>query len=126
MARRPNEAGVTHLMELNRMIRTVLAGSLVAAALISGTAQAADSTAVATQYGCLGCHAVAAKVLGPSFQEVAAKYKGDAGAPAALAAKVRAGGVGSWGQIPMPPQAGPTDDELKAIVGWILATPAAK
>lgn len=108
------------------MIRTVLAGSLMTAALASGTAQAADASGIAAKYGCLGCHAVAAPVLGPSFQAVAAKYHGNAGAPAALAAKIRAGGSGAWGEIPMPPQAGPTDDEMKAMVAWILATPAAK
>lgn len=108
------------------MIRTVLAGSVMLAALSIGTAKAADASGVAAKYGCMGCHAVAAQVLGPSFQAVAGKYKDDKAAPAALAAKIRAGGAGTWGQIPMPPQAGPTDDEMKAIVAWVLATPAAK
>lgn len=108
------------------MMRSLFAGGLLAATLFLGTAQAADASGVAARYGCIGCHAVATQVLGPSFQAVAAKYKGDAAAPAALAAKIRAGGAGAWGQIPMPPQAGPTDDEMKAIVAWVLATPAAK
>jgi cytochrome c551/c552 len=106
------------------MIRRSLIGSLLAAVvtLAAGTAQAdAAAMATATKYGCLGCHGVASKVVGPGFREVADKYKADKSAEAALTAKVRAGGAGNWGPIPMPPQAGPTDSELKAVVGWILA-----
>lgn len=107
------------------MIRPSLIASALLAALYfsAGNAQAdaAAASATAAKYGCLGCHGVANKVVGPGFREVADKYKADKGAEGALIAKVRAGGMGTWGQIPMPPQAGPKDDELKAIVGWILA-----
>jgi sulfite dehydrogenase len=70
--------------------------------------------------GCLACHALKQRVVGPSFSEVATKYSGDAGAPARLAAKIRQGGQGVWGQVPMPPNPGLPDAELQAIVGWIL------
>lgn len=107
------------------MIRRSLIASaaLAAFSLSPGTVQAdaAAASASAARYGCLGCHGVANKVVGPGFREVADKYKADKAAEATLIAKVRAGGAGTWGQIPMPPQAGPKDDELKAIVGWILA-----
>ena len=69
---------------------------------------------------CLGCHAPDKRVVGPAFREIAAKYAGDAGAAARLAAKVRSGGAGAWGQVPMPPNPGIADAELRAMVSWIL------
>src|SRR2546423_9034812 len=71
--------------------------------------------------GCTACHAVDKKVIGPAYQEVAAKYKGDASAAAKLADKVKKGGVGVWGQIPMPPNAQVPDADIKNLVAWILA-----
>ena len=70
--------------------------------------------------GCLGCHTLGSRVVGPSFREVAKKYSGDAGAPARLAAKVREGGQGAWGQVPMPPNPGLSAQEAQTLVGWIL------
>jgi cytochrome c551/c552 len=70
--------------------------------------------------GCLACHAAKQRVVGPSFSEVAAKYSGDAGAPARLAAKIRQGGQGVWGQVPMPPNPGLGEAELATLVKWIL------
>ena len=76
--------------------------------LAAGAAQAQDLTALMQKNGCVACHAVDKKIVGPSYQDVAAKYKGDAGAAAKLATKVKAGGTGIWGQVPMPPNpAGP-------------------
>jgi cytochrome c len=80
-----------------------------------------STTKLAEASGCLSCHGVTSKIVGPGFNEVAQRYKGDAGAPARLEAKVRAGGSGNWGQIPMPPQAAVSDDDLKALVSWVLA-----
>ena len=82
---------------------------------------AGDPAALATSKGCMACHQVATKVVGPAYKDVAAKYKGDAAAVDTLVKKVKAGGVGVWGQIPMPPQVTATDDELKTIVEWVLA-----
>jgi cytochrome c5 len=76
--------------------------------------------AVMQKDGCAACHAVDKKIVGPSFQEVAAKYKSDKDAPAKLAQKVKAGGAGVWGQVPMPPNAAVSDDDIKALVVWIL------
>jgi cytochrome c len=72
-------------------------------------------------HACLGCHAMDSRVVGPSFAEVAKKYAGDAGAAPALAAKIRNGGRGVWGQVPMPPNPAVPEDHLKTIVDWILA-----
>jgi len=71
--------------------------------------------------GCAACHGIDKKIVGPSYVEVAAKYKGDAGANAKLTQKVKAGGAGVWGQIPMPPNPQVPDDDIKALVSWILA-----
>jgi cytochrome c len=69
--------------------------------------------------GCAACHAVDKKIVGPAYQDVAAKYRGDKGAAARLEQKVKTGGSGVWGPIPMPPNAVP-DADIKALVTWIL------
>jgi cytochrome c len=71
--------------------------------------------------GCGACHAVDKKIVGPAYQDVAAKYKGDAGAVAKLTQKVKTGGAGVWGPVPMPPNAQVSDSDIKALVSWILA-----
>ena len=70
---------------------------------------------------CLGCHAADRQVVGPAFRDVAAKYRGDPGAAARLAQKVRAGGQGVWGQVPMPPNPGLSAADAKLLVDWVLA-----
>ena len=78
--------------------------------------------ALAQKSGCLACHSIQNKVVGPSYKDVAAKYKGDKGAEAKLVAKVKAGGSGVWGPVPMPansPQV--KDEDIKTIVQWVLS-----
>ena len=70
--------------------------------------------------GCTACHNVDKKVIGPAFRDVAAKYAGDSAAPARLAAKIRAGGQGAWGNVPMPPNPGLTEKDAQALAGWVL------
>lgn len=77
--------------------------------------------ALAQANGCMACHQAEAKLVGPAYKDVAAKYKGDAGAKAMLISKVRSGGVGTWGQIPMPPNAVISDADLDAVMTWVLA-----
>ena len=86
---------------------------------------AQGSPQISQKAGCAVCHAPAAKSLGPSYQEIARKYKGRADAPALLAGRVRKGSQGVWGAVPMPPTAPDklSDAELKAVVAWLLATP---
>lgn len=74
---------------------------------------------IPAKYGCTGCHAVDHKVVGPSFQDVAAKYKGK-DVEAALVEKIKKGGSGVWGDIPMPPNPQVPDSDLHAVVKWIL------
>jgi len=81
---------------------------------------AAASEKLAQTSGCMTCHAIDRKVVGPSYKDVAAKYKGDKNAEANLVKKVKAGGSGTWGSIPMPPNAHVKEDDIKSIVHWIL------
>ena len=81
----------------------------------------ADGETTAKAKGCLGCHGIDHKIVGPGYKDVAAKYKGDAAATTALAEKIKKGGSGNWGAVPMPPQATLTDAEIQELVSWILA-----
>ena len=85
-----------------------------------GLAQAASGPELAKQYNCLACHSVDAKLVGPSYQQVAAKYKGQ-DVTAKLMQKVKAGGSGSFGAIPMSPNPQVPDADLKQLVTWILS-----
>ena len=69
---------------------------------------------------CLACHAIDQKRLGPSMKEVAAKYNGDTTAADKLAKKIRAGGAGVWGEMPMPPQAQVSEADAKTLAEYIL------
>ena len=84
-------------------------------------AEAADATQLLTKYGCQACHTADKKLVGPSYKEVAAKYAGDATAAAKLEQKIKTGGSGVWGAIPMPPNNVPPAD-LRTIVASVLAT----
>lgn len=104
------------------MNRSALALScLVATALALATTPARASEELVKKNGCIACHATDKKVVGPAWHDVAAKYKGNAKAADTLAAKVKAGGQGVWGAVPMPPQAQVGDADLKAILGWVLS-----
>jgi cytochrome c len=95
---------------------------LITALLATGIAASAPAFAnkdLATKSGCMACHAVDKKLVGPSYQDVAKKYK--ATDAAMLADKVKKGGKGNWGQIPMPPNEGKIKDEdVKTLISWIL------
>ena len=97
---------------------------LASAPLVIGNANAALDTAAAekmmTKDGCAACHAVDKKLVGPPYQEVAAKYKGDKEAAAKLIKKVKEGGSDVWGQVPMPPNPTTPDADIKVLVDWIL------
>ena len=81
----------------------------------------ASGTAMMQKDGCSACHAVDKRVVGPSYQEVAAKYKGEKDGLAKLTQKVKSGGSGVWGPVPMPPNAQIPDADMKALVSWILS-----
>ncbi len=124
-----------NLAEQNRLIGPVRGsvqgvGAMAAAtngaaasATTSATTTATTPTAaqtLATRHACLSCHAPQGKLLGPSIQDIAGKYRGEAGAEAKLLAKLKAGGAGVWGAIPMPAQSHVKEDELRSILQWML------
>ena len=74
---------------------------------------------LAQKKNCLACHAADKKLVGPSYKDVAAKYAGQKDAAAKLAEKIQKGGVGNWGQVPMPANA-VTPDEAKQLATWVL------
>ena len=80
----------------------------------------ATGQAMMQKDGCAACHAVDKKIVGPAYQDVAAKYHGDSTALAKLTQKVKAGGAGVWGQVPMPPNSQVPDADITALVSWIL------
>ena len=94
--------------------------AMMAAAGIVIAGQAQADEALAKAKNCMSCHAVNKKLVGPAYKDVAAKYKGDAKAPAMLAAKIKAGGKGTWGEIPMPPN-NVTPEEASKLAAWVLA-----
>lgn len=99
-------------------MKAIYVATMIAVGLgVSG--QVLADEALAKAKNCMSCHAVNKKLVGPSYKDVAAKYKGDAGAAEALAAKVKAGGKGVWGQIPMPPN-NVTPEEAKKLATWVL------
>ncbi|HTP48684.1 MAG TPA: c-type cytochrome [Casimicrobiaceae bacterium] len=91
-----------------------------AAPASAGPLDLGSATALMQKDGCAACHAVDKKIVGPAYQDVAAKYRGDKDAFAKLVQKVKTGGAGVWGTIPMPPNAQAPDADVRALVSWIL------
>jgi cytochrome c len=93
--------------------------ALAAALTLAGPAYANEKLAQSS--GCMTCHGIDKKVIGPSYKEVATKYRGVKGAEANLFTKVKEGGKGVWGEMPMPPNKHLKDEDIKTLVVWILA-----
>jgi cytochrome c len=91
------------------------------AALAFSSAGQADLL-LATTKNCMACHAVSAKLVGPSFQAIAKRYAGQPGAVEALEVRVLKGGAGVWGQVPMPANGQASPEEVKQLVAWVLGT----
>lgn len=102
------------------MMRTLISCALSATALLS-TAPAFADMALATSKNCMACHAVDKKIVGPSYKDVAAKYKGDKTAVDKLAAKIIKGGSGAWGAVPMPANPQVNEADAKKLAAWILS-----
>ena len=79
-----------------------------------------QALALAKQNACLGCHAINKKIVGPSFQAVAEKYKNDQNAQSFLKNKIAKGGAGTWGVVPMPANPKLSDADLSTLASWIL------
>lgn len=94
---------------------------LACAASANAAVDAAKAQEIANKNACMGCHQVDKKLVGPAYKDVAAKYKGDKNALATLTKKVKSGGAGVWGPVPMPANAALSDADLKTVVEWVLA-----
>lgn len=92
-----------------------------AAVLAMGAGVASADQALAQKSACMSCHQVAKKVVGPSFQDVAKKYKGDAKAADHIVTVIKKGGKGVWGPVPMPPHPQVSDENAKKLADWVLA-----
>ena len=101
-------------------MRKFVAVSIAAAMMASAGAAFADD-ALLKKGNCLSCHAVDKKVVGPSYKDVAKKYAADAGAADKLATKIKKGGSGVWGPIPMPPAAMLSDAEAATLAKYVLS-----
>ena len=100
-----------------------LALSLSTLFLAAFSANPATASAdLAKAKNCLACHAADKKLIGPSYKDIAAKYAKDAGATKMLTEKIQKGGVGVWGQIPMPANPQVSSSEAETLAKWVLAT----
>src|SRR4029434_852257 len=104
---------------MESFMKHVLAVAALGLAVASGPVFA--QAELAKQKNCLACHAVDKKLVGPSYKDVAAKYKGDKDASAKLAKKIREGGVGVWGQVPMPANPQVNEQEAQSLAKWVLS-----
>jgi len=104
------------------MKRALTAAAITGCFFASAPVLADDGAALAKKSGCFNCHTVDKKLVGPSYKDVAKKYKGNAGAAAMLVKKVSDGGSGVWGPIPMPPNKTKVSEaDIKTLVDWVLS-----
>lgn len=95
---------------------------LAAGMVMAGNTLAEEGEELAKKNNCMACHSVSSKSMGPAFKDVAAKYKDDKSAQATLEKKVRSGGTGAWGKMPMPATANSvSDNDIRSIVKWVLS-----
>ena len=106
---------------LVRLSALALAISTVSTAACAAEPTMGDADALLKKYACIACHAANTKVVGPAFKDVAAKYRDNKDAAKLLAEKVKKGGSGVWGSVPMPPNPSVPDADLQTIVNTILA-----
>ena len=96
--------------------------AVAAGLMVAGSAMATDMPAVAKKNNCTACHKVDKKVVGPAWKDVAAKYKGDDAAWDKVAAKIKKGGSGAWGAVPMPPNTPQvSQSDIQTLVRYILS-----
>lgn len=105
---------------MNRFAVTLALSSALLAAPAWAVLDNASAEKLMKKDNCAACHSIDKKIIGPAYKEVAAKYRGDKDAAAKLEKKVKQGGSGVWGSIPMPPNSGTSDADIKELVTWIL------
>jgi len=104
-------------------MKYIIAGLALTGLMVAGSAMATDMPPLAKKNGCVACHSIDKKIMGPAWMDVSKKYKGDKDAEAKLIAKVSKGGSGVWGKMPMPPidPSGKKQDDIKQLVQFILS-----
>ena len=102
------------------MHRRIFLMAVTAAGVLAAPVAQADE-ALLKKHNCTACHQIEKKVIGPGYKEVAKKYKGQKDIAVKLAEKVKKGGQGVWGPVPMPPNAQVTDEDIKKMVDYILS-----
>jgi cytochrome c len=95
--------------------------ALILALAANAVAPAFANADLAQKRNCMACHAIDKKLVGPAYKDVAAKYADQKDAAAMLASKIQKGGVGVWGQIPMPANPQVSADEAKQLAAWVLS-----
>ena len=116
----PERARGSHgdLAQQNRLVGPVRGDGGTAAS----TASSRDTSAeLAKRNGCLACHGVDKRIVGPAFRDISAKYKGEQDVVNQLVAKIKQGGSGVWGSLPMPPQPGLAEADAQSLIRWVLA-----
>ena len=110
------------MLQKRAFVKIVFLFAMLAHFIFGAQASTEDEKAFATakQNACLGCHAINKKIVGPSFQSVAEKYKNDSNAQVFLKNKIAKGGSGSWGVVPMPANTKLSDADLSLLTSWIL------
>jgi cytochrome c len=119
----PDYARTAHgeLYDQNRSFGPVRGTKTLDGATAAAAPAVSPVMEMATKNGCMACHGVNNKIVGPGYNEVQARYKDQTDAEDRLAAKVKNGGQGTWGSIPMPPNGHLKDEDIKALVKWIMA-----
>lgn len=119
----PEYARTAHgeLADQNRSFGPVRGTRTLGPAAAPAARPAASTLDLANKSGCMACHGLNNKIVGPGYNEIHARYKDQAGSEEALAAKVKAGGQGNWGSIPMPPNGHVKDEDIRTLVRWILS-----
>ncbi len=98
-----------------------LVGLLATVSFLSAASPALADPALAASRNCMACHAMERKLVGPAFKDVAKKYAGQKDAVDKLAIKIRQGGAGNWGVIPMPANTQVSEAEAKKLAAWVLS-----
>lgn len=98
----------------------VLVSTAIWLGLLAAVVPASASQDLIKKYGCVACHATDKKLVGPSFKDISSKYKSKSDAVTYLTNKIKVGGAGVWGPIPMPAQAHVSEADRQAMAKWIL------
>lgn len=118
----PDSAKDTHgnLAEQHRLIGPVRGVVTASKAGQSAASVVSAGAGLVRKHACQTCHGISSRIVGPAFREIGQRYAGDAGAEEKLVAKVKTGGAGAWGAVPMPPQPAVAEDDVRAMIRWVL------